>query len=341
MSNMLEQAIVDAQALREAALKSAESSIVEKYSDEVKNAIEKLLEQDVEEDEVEVDPLALDMEPPEPEESSVVADIPMSHDPEAPEDEVVVIDLDQIIAAAEAEEGTEDEDFELSSAEIADEIGLPSPGEPSLDSVANRSDDVEIDESDLLDMFKEMLVVDVDQQDIEKAERESEAAEKEEEFMVDVSSVRDDGMDKKDIEAHDRLTTRLEMDLDAVRQENKNYKDIIVKIKDRLEEVNLSNARLLYANRVLQDPSLNEQQKNKIAGMISSARTVEEAKMIHETLQKTLASTPKRRAPNSLSEAVSRKSSVILSGNRKEKDTVNDPVKNRWATLAGIGYKKN
>ena len=50
MSNMLEQAIVDAKALREAAVKSAEAAIVEKYNDEVKDAVSKLLEQDDEMD---------------------------------------------------------------------------------------------------------------------------------------------------------------------------------------------------------------------------------------------------------------------------------------------------
>jgi len=50
MSTMLEQAIVDAKALREAAVKNAEAAIVEKYNDEVKSAITKLLEQDEEMD---------------------------------------------------------------------------------------------------------------------------------------------------------------------------------------------------------------------------------------------------------------------------------------------------
>ena len=36
MSKMLEQAIVDAEALREAALKNAENSVIEKYADEIK-----------------------------------------------------------------------------------------------------------------------------------------------------------------------------------------------------------------------------------------------------------------------------------------------------------------
>ena len=46
MSNLFKEAIVDANALREAALKSAESTIIDKYSDEVRAALDGLLEQD-------------------------------------------------------------------------------------------------------------------------------------------------------------------------------------------------------------------------------------------------------------------------------------------------------
>ena len=60
MSSMLEQAIVDASALREAAMKSAEASVVEKYSAEVKEAVSKLLEQ---EDELGADPMAMGDDP--------------------------------------------------------------------------------------------------------------------------------------------------------------------------------------------------------------------------------------------------------------------------------------
>ena len=47
MSSMLEQAIVDAKSLREAAIRNAEETLVEKYSDDIKEAVEKLLEQDI------------------------------------------------------------------------------------------------------------------------------------------------------------------------------------------------------------------------------------------------------------------------------------------------------
>ena len=43
MSNLLEQAIIDATALREVALKSAEANLIEKYSKEFKESVEKLL----------------------------------------------------------------------------------------------------------------------------------------------------------------------------------------------------------------------------------------------------------------------------------------------------------
>ena len=46
MSSLLEEAIVDAKALREAALKNAEDAVLEKYSGEVKRALDTLLEQD-------------------------------------------------------------------------------------------------------------------------------------------------------------------------------------------------------------------------------------------------------------------------------------------------------
>jgi len=46
MSSLLREAIVDAKALREAALKNAETVVIDKYSDEVRQTLEKLLEQE-------------------------------------------------------------------------------------------------------------------------------------------------------------------------------------------------------------------------------------------------------------------------------------------------------
>ena len=44
MSSLLEQAIVDAAALKQAALKNAEQTLLDKHSDIIKEAVNKLLE---------------------------------------------------------------------------------------------------------------------------------------------------------------------------------------------------------------------------------------------------------------------------------------------------------
>ena len=44
MSSMLEQAIADASALREQAIKNAEQSVLDKYSKQIKEAVDQMLE---------------------------------------------------------------------------------------------------------------------------------------------------------------------------------------------------------------------------------------------------------------------------------------------------------
>ena len=322
MSNMLEQAIVDANALREAAMKSAEASVVQKYNEEVKQAVSKLLEQE--------DELGLEPEMgAEEDDSTAMEQVPMAHLSDD-EDDVVIVDLDDIIAAADAEAGDEAE-VELDRDEIADEVGLPLDD----DMPANRDDEeLELSEAELLDVFKEMLVVDVPQVELDRAEENltQDQVEQDEEAATTMT----DGMDEEDAEN----LRRSEEQNESLQKENAELKQLLGQVKDKLQEINLQNARLLYANRVLGDSSLNEQQKNKIAELVSAARSVEEAKMVYETLQKTMAGI-KKEAPQSLSEVVTKRSSVILSGNRKEERTAEkSPTYSRWATLAGTNKTK-
>ena len=89
MSNMLAEAIVDAEALRTAALKNAENVVIEKYSHEVRKTLEQILEQE----DVDIDPAAapdlgmppdLDMGPETP-----MGDLDDDLLPAGPEEEVV------------------------------------------------------------------------------------------------------------------------------------------------------------------------------------------------------------------------------------------------------------
>jgi len=114
-------------------------------------------------------------------------------------------------------------------------------------------------------------------------------------------------------------------------------RDGILKLEEKLHKASLTNAKLLYQNKALESDSLNERQKEKIVEAVSCAETIEEARVIYETLQNTVGSTSRKTQPNSLSEAVQRSSSVILSSNRKSpKKQNNNPTLERWKFLAGI-----
>ena len=69
MSSLLKEAIVDAKALRDSALKNAETTIIEKYATEVKETLDKLLEQDE---------TSLGLEGDSGSEEDIVRDIPLA-----------------------------------------------------------------------------------------------------------------------------------------------------------------------------------------------------------------------------------------------------------------------
>jgi hypothetical protein len=115
MSSLLEEAIVDAKALKEAALKNAENVVLEKYSGEVKKALDTLLEQEELEEGGEDETL-----------TEFTDDIPYAFQneelDEAPEDEIVEIDFDALKARLEEEDEVVEEEDLNDALEMADDI---------------------------------------------------------------------------------------------------------------------------------------------------------------------------------------------------------------------------
>jgi hypothetical protein len=116
--------------------------------------------------------------------------------------------------------------------------------------------------------------------------------------------------------------------------EQKELKSIAVQISEKLTEINTTNAKLVYKNRILESSSLNERQKTKLVEAVSKANSTEEAKVIFETLQESLSSA-EQKAPKNLSEAVSKNSQLVLKSNKKESQVSNSAAE-RMKRLAGI-----
>jgi len=361
--SLLEQAIVDAKALKEAALKNAEATIIDKYSEEVKSTLNRLLEQDELGDLLGGDLEAAPMEEAE-EQEEIAEGVPMGFTEDVQEldgvqegDEAMIeVDFSELEEAIKSlrEQIEEDDDMKQEAKSDSEKV------------IKEEDEDVELTEEEIKNMISELLFEEEEEVVEEEVELQEE---KEEEDTIDESLIDAimekltvdtgaslsgwagrSGSDMKyqmELELAHRRTTEVEEELEVLKKaqeelvfENKklkdsltNHREAISVLKESVQDVNLSNARLLYTNRVLRDTSLNERQKTRIVEAISKAGSVEEAKTIHETLQSTVAAAPKV-SPQSLSEAITRPTSIIRASRKEEPKK--DPFSARMRKLAGI-----
>jgi len=377
MSNLLNEAIVDAKALREAALKNAETIVIEKYSNDVKETLEKLLEQ---EDDLDAmlgggDPAAADPAAAAPTELSAE---PAMEEEVAPEGEEISEDDIPLAATDDLSEldGKNLDSFLSTGEETELNIDLGALQE-NLEALVSGLEEAELEEDEEISL-EELLSEDEDEDDGAEAEAEETEAEADEdadapmEEDMDFDAIADAIMEKLTVDmgadlsgwagrssddmkyqiekelAH-RRSTDVQEELEAlkkaqeelvfennqIKEHNNEYKQAFQELKENLQDVNLSNARLLYTNRVLRNTSLNERQKDKIAEAISSAGSVTEAKTIFETLQSTVeGSSKKTKSPKSLSEAIGRRSTVLRA--TRQEAPASDPLQDRMKKLAGI-----
>ena len=387
MSSLLDEAIVDAKALREAVLKNAEASLLEAYAPKIEEAVTSLLEQ---------------------EDPSGIGDIDFSGlgDPTAgglgmasKKDERP--ETGETFAKGKAEPGLDDASIGLAAESNID-------GRPDLD------EDVEIQltRGELQEMLNDISEdINILEEEMSKDDTAMEEGEIQidEEMLNDLDESHcgqrdedDDGVDEshcgkrdKDDDSKPILGDSIDIDEDMIeeiveslvvdimptksgwagtpesvmkyneklaaamaqsdeykeernellkvgkelQESNQKYKEVNSKLrqavnvlKEKIEEVNLSNAKLLYTNRVLRKSSLNERQKETIVEALSNAGSVKEAKVIYEALQSTVGSSRKR-GPESLSEAVSRPSSMMP---RRKVKSESNLISERMKLLAGI-----
>ena len=135
------------------------------------------------------------------------------------------------------------------------------------------------------------------------------------------------------VEAALRKTMRKNRMLEGKVQE---YQDAVRGMKTQLTEMNLFNAKLLYANKLMQNRELSLKQQRHIVESLDEASTLNEAKLLFESLSKSLMKpAPKGRK---LSEGANRRTLASASrSTRSAQVPLNESVAlDRWATLAGI-----
>ena len=373
MSNMLEQAIADAAALREQAIKNAEQSVLDKYSRQIKEAVDQMLEMDdapqraqsiVAEAEEEL------MQEEEgagaeaaPAESSF--DAPPSWDSRfddistrltamvdnLPEDANGMVDLDLgDFSVPEDEEMAASGAPEEPTSDLGD-LGGETPTEEGgdgledlLGGLEDEGEDVDLQLQEVLKMLEEDMEIDYDPQSDSLGKWRNNRSR--EEFNGDMAEMlyEEESEEEKVDEEKEELmgkVNELHETVKSLTQQNNQMESVLTKLETYLEESLLSNAKFLYQNRTLSDASLNERQKSKIVEAISNAESPKEAKRLHETLKATVGSTPNStRGPQSLSESVNRRSNLssMLNSrqNIKESKESANPFMEKMQKLAGI-----
>ena len=348
MSSMLEQAIADAAALREQAIKNAEQSVLDKYSKQIKEAVDQMLEQDdapqraesmiseIEDELMQEEEAAAAPTGGETETASFEA--PPAWDSRfddissrltamvdnLPEDAdgMIELDLGDFSVPADEQAAAEGTPEELES-DLGD-LGGEEPAEEGgddLESLLGGGEEEEGGDDEDLDLqLQEVFRLLEEEIDFDPIKNEMghhmtnrsrrEFNQEMAEIIYEEDSEEEEQVDEEKEELMGRVN-ELHETVKNLTSQNNQLVDVLSKLEVHLEESLLSNAKLLYQNRTLSDASLNERQKSKIVEAISNAESPKEAKNLHETLKATVGSTPNsKKGPQSLSESVNRRSNL-------------------------------
>ena len=384
-NNMLEQAIVDAEALREAAVKNAETLVLEKFSGQIKNAVESLLEQDdptgledlnlSDNPMSSVDSAAPDLDEVDPQQSSVMEHIPNAATTQTDEDIEIPLDAlleqmrvlnqeinfdgdsildEELELALEADDDLLVDEDEISDSDATEDAEVVDLDEELFSEEEELTEEyIDLDEDlDLAEIVERLVVDNVPQKSgwagtpasqISIAEEELLALEQDSEVREEKAALRKAVKELENVnEGISNEKEHLQESLHEAKDMILTLRDTVLALKEKLDSSSLTNAKLLYQNKALNSDSLNERQKEKLVEAISCADTIDEAKVIFETLQSTVGSTSRKKQPKSLGEAVEKSSSFVLSARRNSarQNKKDDPTLQRWKFLAGIDKNK-
>ena len=353
MDKLLKEAIADAKSVRETALANAKIALEEAFTPHLKSMLSKKLQAEMEgedeeshdegyhgeeeEEEVheEMDSSgigAADNKEPE-EEAGDTSDIGqgpesegsdeeggnedenMEDAPDQPMGEGYGMEDEDEEAPAEGMHDEEDEDLEevlrQLEAEMADEDEEEAPAE-------GMHDEEEVEEA----------MEDEDEDKVEEGEHmEDEDEEVDEEIDLDEiikALTEEEGMEDEDEEVAEEME-----DEDSELEE---YKKTVLYLKNKLSEVNLLNAKLLYTNKLFRSRNISEAQKMKVIEQFDRTTSVREVKLVYSTFAESI-----KRKPVNESRRVSKASKPVAS-TKSKKPIIgeNTDFKSRMKKLANI-----
>ena len=264
MSDLLKEAIADAKAVRETALQNAKAALEEAFTPQIKSMLSAKLAETEDGEEDDTEEMAHEDEE-EMGDDEVEAEEGHYEEGEHDEDE------------GEAEEGHH-EDMEGDDEEEVEEGNLDLEAviaELEAELAEGEGDDETEEGEDMEESTKS------DEEPVAEAEEAiSEEDELEEEYEIDEAELKEEeDEDEKEVD---------ESKLSEVQAELDEHKEAVQYLKDKLHEVNILNAKLLYTNKLFKEFSLDNNQKLKVVETFDRAQTTREIKLVYTTMAEQL-----------------------------------------------------
>jgi len=282
-----------------------------------------------------------------------------------------IAELKARLAELEGENGEETEENPFAKAEGEDEMGMDDMGmdsEMGDDSMDMGSDDEESeDDMDLEAIIRELeaQLGDDDQEEVPGEEEESmyeNLADGSEagtdkgdtpKVVVTNEAEEDDKEDDKDVVDLEEILREMEKDMkdgkekvDEEKEEdaeemkadlNEAYR-VIKSLQKTINEVNLLNAKLLFANKLFRAHNMTNEQKVKVIETLDRTNSVREVKLVYSTLAENFKySSSNKSTKKSISEGIASKvTKSTKPAVSKQVIAENTQISDRFQKLAGI-----
>jgi hypothetical protein len=374
MGDILKEAIADAKAVRETALQNAKMALEEAFTPQLKSMLSAKLKEDEDEfgdDEAEEGYHEGEHEGEEevPAEEGTYEDEEFGgedefgegeHGDEEPEvEEEGIIEIDGVKYAPVVAEEEDEEEFDEGEHEGGDdeeELDLESIIKELESELSEGDDDDEetVDESDSGydrgesdpknpagsgHQTTESVEYEIDESIFTEDDDEDDDKEEVDEEVDETSGI-GSGTGRGSTDKSSGIGTggqEKATKLESIQSELKEYKEAVIFLKDKLHEVNILNAKLLFTNKLFKEYTLNNNQKLKVVETFDRTQSTREIKLVYSTLCEQFSDNGSIARKNSIKESAS--STVGSTKPSKESRKViseETQVANRFRKLAGL-----
>ena len=357
-SKLLKEAIADAKAVRETAIANAKIALEEAFTPRLQSILSRKLQAEMEGEEEEV---VEDIDSSEigTSDNAEPADVAYkaSTDLSGTEEETAEVgeeDENTDVVAEEEEMYSDDEmmegEEEMEFSDMEEEDDMMGDDELDLESIIRELESELEEEEDknqdgVMDdptgaIYNEEDEVEADMEMEEEMDSEEEMyQEEEEDDVIDLEEIlREMGYgDDEEVTEEEEV----EMDAEKMAEMEKDLEEAyntIKSLRGTINEVNLLNAKLLYANKLFRGYNLTNEQKVKVVENLDRTTSVREVKLVYTTLAESMkfgGVDRKQTAKRVVSEGISSKATASTAP-KKEIIAESNELANRFKQLAGI-----